>query len=63
MIRSFSGLVSLGGKKVPASAAFPSGLPEELLEASVASQPFSEGSDSDQSSKSTSSTLLNIVLI
>nr|QDK64612.1 ACE1 transcription factor [Ganoderma lucidum] len=37
------------GTKLPARAAFPSGLPEELLEASVASQPFSEGSDSEQS--------------
>ncbi|KAI0672518.1 hypothetical protein C8Q78DRAFT_1167662 [Trametes maxima] len=34
--------------KVPASAAFPSGLPEGLLEASVAPRPLSEGSDSDQ---------------
>ncbi|PIL29324.1 transcription factor [Ganoderma sinense ZZ0214-1] len=39
------------GAKLPARAAFPSGLPEELLEASVASQPFSEGSDSEQSSR------------
>ncbi|KAI0705648.1 hypothetical protein C8Q76DRAFT_175176 [Earliella scabrosa] len=40
-----------GGTKLPARAAFPSGLPEELLEASVASQPFSEGSDSDHSNR------------
>ncbi|KAM5539749.1 hypothetical protein V8D89_006562 [Ganoderma adspersum] len=39
------------GVKLPARAAFPSGLPEDLLEASVASQPFSEGSDSEQSSR------------
>ncbi|KAI0633989.1 hypothetical protein C8Q77DRAFT_718414 [Trametes polyzona] len=37
-----------GGTKVPARAAFPSGLPEGLLEASVASKALSEGSDSDQ---------------
>lgn len=43
-----------GGNKVPVSAAFPGGLPEELLGASVASQPFSEGSDSEHSSKSES---------
>ncbi|TBU59751.1 hypothetical protein BD310DRAFT_368489 [Dichomitus squalens] len=42
---------SKGGPKLPARAAFPSGLPEDLLEASVASQLFSEGSDSDQSSR------------
>nr|QPL20069.1 copper fist DNA-binding domain protein [Trametes gibbosa] len=36
-----------GGVKFPARAAFPSGLPEGLLEASVASRPLSEGSDSD----------------
>ncbi|KAI1790070.1 hypothetical protein LXA43DRAFT_947696 [Ganoderma leucocontextum] len=42
------------GTKLPARAAFPGGLPEELLEASVASQPFSEGSDSEQSSDTTS---------
>ncbi|KAH9847001.1 hypothetical protein C2E23DRAFT_533156 [Lenzites betulinus] len=37
----------LGVAKVPARAAFPSGLPEGLLEASVASRPLSDGSDSD----------------
>ncbi len=43
---------SLGGIKATAHAAFPSGLPEELLGASAAPQaPFSEGSDSDHSSK------------
>nr|ABF60559.1 ACE1 transcription factor [Phanerodontia chrysosporium] len=36
-----------GNKKVPASAAFPSGLPE-ALGASVASKPLSDGSDSEQ---------------
>ena len=41
----------LVGTKLPARAAFPSGLPEELLEASVASRPFTEGSDSEQSSE------------
>ncbi|KAI0768297.1 hypothetical protein BD413DRAFT_450414, partial [Trametes elegans] len=37
-----------GGVKVPARATFPGGLPEELLEASAATWPLSEGSDSDQ---------------
>ena len=50
-----------GGTKLPARAAFPSGLPEELLEASVASQPFSEGSDSDHSSESCSLTSQYVV--
>ncbi|KAI0357893.1 hypothetical protein OH77DRAFT_1312084 [Trametes cingulata] len=40
-----------GGAKVPARAAFPSGLPEQLLEASVASRPLSEGSDSDKAGR------------
>nr|BAM63495.1 ACE1 transcription factor [Polyporus brumalis] len=45
------GSSSKGGTKVPVHAAFPSGLPEELLGASAAPQaPFSEGSDSDHSS-------------
>ncbi|RPD55424.1 hypothetical protein L227DRAFT_566601 [Lentinus tigrinus ALCF2SS1-6] len=47
------GSSSKGGTKVPVSAAFPSGLPEELLGASVASQPFSEGSESDHSNNAT----------
>ncbi|KAI0330046.1 hypothetical protein GY45DRAFT_795282 [Cubamyces sp. BRFM 1775] len=42
----------LGTFKVPARAAFPSGLPLELLEASAASRPLSEGSDSDHAGRS-----------
>ncbi|KAI0640422.1 hypothetical protein C8Q79DRAFT_451642 [Trametes meyenii] len=45
---SSSGLSGQGVAKVLARAAFPGGLPEGLLEASVASRPLSEGSDSDQ---------------
>ncbi|KAI0365016.1 hypothetical protein BV20DRAFT_911623, partial [Pilatotrama ljubarskyi] len=43
--------VGSSGQGVPARAAFPSGLPEELLEASVASRPLSEGSDSDKAGR------------
>jgi len=42
-----------GSVKVPASAAFPSGLPE-ALEASVALQPLSDGSDSEHSGHASS---------
>ncbi|KAI0752886.1 hypothetical protein C8Q80DRAFT_483490 [Daedaleopsis nitida] len=42
---------SKGGTKLPTRATFPGGLPEELLDASAASHPFSEGSDSDHSSR------------
>lgn len=40
--------MSSGGSKVPAAAAFPSGLPEEL-EALVTTQLTSDASDSDHS--------------
>ena len=43
-------VIPLGGVKVPARAAFPSGLPE-ALEASVALQVFTDGSDSEQSGR------------
>ncbi|KAJ3492005.1 hypothetical protein NLI96_g305 [Meripilus lineatus] len=49
MIRPSLPLVSVTGKKAAAIPAFPSGLPESL-EASVALQPLSEGSDSEYGS-------------
>lgn len=51
MIRPSLPLVSVTGKKAAAIPAFPSGLPESL-EASVALQPLSEGSDSEYGSTS-----------
>ncbi|KAK7683596.1 hypothetical protein QCA50_013434 [Cerrena zonata] len=41
---------SRGAPKVPVSAAFPAGLSREAMEASVATQLYSEGSDSERSS-------------
>ncbi|KAI0654178.1 hypothetical protein C8Q70DRAFT_541020 [Cubamyces menziesii] len=41
-----------GSFKVSARAAFPGGLPPELLEASAATRPLSEGSDSDHAGRS-----------
>ena len=46
MLRSFSGLVSAGEKKLPASPAFPGGIPA-ALGASVVLNPLSDVSDSE----------------